>query len=225
MTVTIESMSQSDHQFVEVTIDDEKMNVLDLAAVSSLGEAFDLATAAAQPIVLRGRDGAFSTGLDLKVIRAADEAAAELLDAMSAVLVQAVELPVPLVIAATGHAVAAGAMLCLAADVVVLGAGDHQIGFSEVRQGLALPVLAVELAREFLAADAVLPATAHARMFAPIAAVAAGFADEVVPAAEVVTTARERAVRLGALPHEAYATTKRRARAAVMQRMRDSLTG
>ena len=146
MTVTIESASQGDHHFVEITIDDGLLNVLDLAAVSSIGEGFDLAVAAGHPVVLAGRSGAFTAGLDLKVLRTGGEAAAELLDAMAAVLVQAVELPVPLVAAVNGPAIAAGAMLCLAADHVVMAAGDHQIGFSEVRQGLALPGPAVELA-------------------------------------------------------------------------------
>ncbi len=223
MSVTIESVSQGEHHFVEITIDDGLLNVLDLAAVSSIGEGFDLAVASGHPVVLTGRAGAFTAGLDLKVLRTGGEAAAELLDAMAAVLVQAVELPVPLVAAVNGPAIAAGAMLCLAADDVVMAAGDHQVGFSEVRQGMPLPLLAVELAREFLAADALLPATAHATTYSPAAATAVGFVDTVVAADEVLATARERAVRLGTLPAEAYALTKRRVRGGLVQRMRAAL--
>ena len=225
MTVTIESASQGDHHFVEITIDDGLLNVLDLAAVSSIGEGFDLAVAAGHPVVLAGRSGAFTAGLDLKVLRTGGEPAAELLDAMAAVLVQAVELPVPLVAAVNGPAIAAGAMLCLAADHVVMAAGDHQIGFSEVRQGLPLPGPAVELAREFLAADALLPATAHAVTYSPVTAAAVGFVDTVVAPSDVVPAAREAAARLGTLPSEAYAATKQLVRAPLLARMRAALGG
>jgi enoyl-CoA hydratase len=222
-SVTIEAVERGEHSFVEATIDDTKMNVLDLAAVSAIGEAFDLAVTMREPVVLTGRSGAFCAGLDLQVLRDGGVEAAELLDAMAAVLVQAAELPVPLVVAADGHAMGAGAMLCLVADVVLMTPGDHHIGFSEVRQGQALSVMVVELAREFLQPDVVLPATAHARMFSPVAAVAAGFVDEIVPSADLAHEAHERAARLGSLPIEAFATTKRRVRGPLVHRMRAAI--
>ena len=56
-------------------------------------------------------------------------------------------LPMPLVVACTGHALAGGALLVLTGDVRVAARGAFRIGLNEVQLGLPLPILAVELAR------------------------------------------------------------------------------
>ncbi len=55
--------------------------------------------------------------------------------------------PLPVVAACTGHALAAGALVLLAADHRIGAAGDWKIGLNEVAIGMPLPVWAVELAR------------------------------------------------------------------------------
>src|ERR671937_275495 len=57
---------------------------------------------------------------------------------------------VPIVVACTGHAVAAGALLLLGADYRVGARGEFQIGLIETKLGMVLPQWAVELAQERL---------------------------------------------------------------------------
>jgi enoyl-CoA hydratase len=53
-----------------VTMDDGKVNALSPRMLAELGEAFDEAAAAGAAVLLRGRDGVFSGGFDLSVLRA-----------------------------------------------------------------------------------------------------------------------------------------------------------
>src|SRR6266850_338596 len=80
--------------------------------------------------------------------------------------------------------------------------GAHRIGANEVAIGIAMPYFGVEICRQRLAPAHFQRAVALAEMYAPDDAVAAGFLDRVVPAAEVERTAREVAAQLAALPRE-----------------------
>jgi enoyl-CoA hydratase len=77
---------------------------------------------------------------------------------------------------------------------------------------MPLPILGMELARDRLAGAELGRATLRAQVYAPDEAVRAGYLDEVVGAADVVTRAKEEATKLGALSRMAYHATKTRLR-------------
>ena len=87
---------------------------------------------------------------------------------------------IPVIVACSGHAVAAGALLLLGADYRVGTRGDFRIGLIETQIGMVLPRWAVELARERLSARHFQLATVGARMYDPDGARDAGFLDAVV---------------------------------------------
>jgi enoyl-CoA hydratase/carnithine racemase len=62
-----------------ITMDDGKVNVLSMAMLTELGAALDRAAADRAVVVLTGREGVFSAGLDLPVLRAGGTEAADLL--------------------------------------------------------------------------------------------------------------------------------------------------
>ena len=64
-----------------ITMDDGKVNVLSLAMLTELDAALDRAEADRAVVVLTGRDGVFSAGFDLPVLRAGGTEAADLLRA------------------------------------------------------------------------------------------------------------------------------------------------
>ena len=74
---------------------------------------------------------------------------------------------VPVVIACTGHAVAAGALLLLGADVRIGARGAFRIGLIETEIGMVLPRWAAELARERLSRRHLQRATVGAEMYDP----------------------------------------------------------
>ena len=54
----------------------------------------------------------------------------------------------PVVIACSGHAIAAGTFITLAADVRIGVEGPYRLGLNEVQIGLTVPWFAIELARQ-----------------------------------------------------------------------------
>ena len=113
--------------------------------------------------------------------------------------------PQPLVIAATGHAVALGAFMLLAGDYRFGTAGEFRIGLNETAIGLHLPLFGIELARARLPPQHLTQAAIMARLYAPHDAVEAGFLDEVLAADAVRAAAIEKAQAWSALPADALA--------------------
>jgi len=124
--------------------------------------------------------------------------------------------PTPVVVACTGHALAMGVFLVLAADYRIGAAGAFKIGANEVAIGLTLPNFGIEMCRQRLHPAHFNRAVINAEIYAPDAAVQAGFLDSVAPAAELSSTAQSVASRLSALDMPAHCATKLRARAHVL---------
>ena len=102
-----------------------------------------------------------------------------------------------MIVACSGHAVAAGALLLLGADARIGARGDFRIGLIETQLGMVLPRWAVELARERLSVRHFQQATVGARMYDPDGAADAGFLDTVVEADALARRGRRRSAVLG----------------------------
>ncbi len=118
--------------------------------------------------------------------------------------------PRPVVGAATGHCVAMGALFMMTMDYRLGARGNFKIGLNEVKDGLRLPIFAVELARFRLPTASFIRSALHSHLHEPDAAVQAGFLDEAVEAGRLMDVALERARQLAALPNPAYRTSKAR---------------
>ena len=135
------------------------------------------------------------------------------------------ESRLPVVAAATGHSMALGAILLLAADHRV-GSADPKFkyGMNEASIGMPLPIFAVEMARARMPGAVFTKAVTQSAVVDAARAVDFGFLDEAAPHEEVVQRAVSEAARLGAyLKHPAYVDTKVRERGASIQHMRDTV--
>ena len=207
----------------EIRMDDGKVNALSLEMLCELGGAFDRAKADRAAIVLCGREGVFSAGFDLRVLRAGGAAAAEMVRTGFELAERILAFPTPVVIACTGHAIAMGAFLVLSGDYRIGALGPHRIGANEVAIGIRMPWFGVEICRQRLAPAHFSRAVALAEMYAPEDAVAAGFLDRAVSAAEVLPAARARAVELAKLDFDVHASTKLRAREHTLAAIRKAI--
>jgi enoyl-CoA hydratase len=194
-------------------MDDGKANALSASMIAEVDAALAQAENEATAVVLAGRPERFSGGFDLKVMMSSPDAARDLVSKGAKLLMRVYGSPLPIVVACTGHAIAAGALLLLAADVRVGAEGGYRIGLNEVAIGLSLPVLGMELARDRLSTAELQRATLQARIYSPEEAVDAGFLDEVAPGEEVLARATQKAEKLGAFPRKAFHGTKQRLRA------------
>lgn len=209
---------------VVLTLDDGKVNVFSPAMTARLKQCFDEIDREVGAVVVTGRPGIFSAGFDLKTIQAGDAAAtAAMVKATVRLAMDVMDFPRPVVGAATGHAVAMAALLLMTMDHRLAARGDFKIGLNEVRDGLKLPIFAVELARFRLPTASLIKSALHSALYEPDAAVAAGFVDEVVDPATLLETAIARARQLAQLPNPAYSTSKSNLVAPFRDRILDTL--
>ena len=206
-----------------IGIDDGKANALSHEVIEALHASLDRAEKEAQAVLLVGRPGRFSAGFDLGTMRAGPEAVRGLVTAGAELLLRLYTYPRPVVAACTGHALAAGALVLLASDLRVGARGDTKIGLNEVAIGMGLPIFAVEFARDRLSKRHFQRATAQAELYAPDAAVDAGYLDQVVEPDTLVDTARAEAARLAQLSESAFTLTRDRARATSVGLIRGTL--
>jgi enoyl-CoA hydratase len=203
--------------------DDGKANAVSHAALGALAAGLERAEREADAAVLLGRPGRFSAGFDLSVVKSGAEASRALVTGGGELLLRIAESRIPVVAACSGHALAMGALLLLAADQRIGAAGDFRIGLNEVAIGLTLPVFAIELARERLSRRLLGRATALAEVYDPAGAQAAGYLDRVVAPDRLEAEALETAAQLGKLPRGAYVETKHKLRGATLARIRATL--
>lgn len=196
-----------------VTLDDGKVNALDVDTFVALDDALD-ACAHDAAVVLCGRDGVFSAGLDRSVLSAPTRDLQRLAVVLTRTTMRLWTEPRPVVAAATGHAIAAGTILALACDHVVAADGDARWGLNETAIGLVLPPWVVDLARSTVRADRLEGLVLPGRIVDAREALDVGFAHELVPAGEVRARAVARAAALAELPRDVYAANKRRLRGA-----------
>ncbi len=206
-----------------ITLDDGKANALSPALVAATHAALDRAHHEAQAVVLAGRPGRFSAGFDLAVMTSGQDAMHALVKGGAELALRLFTFPRPLVIACTGHALAAGAVFLCAGDLRIGAAGPFKIGLNEVSIQLPLPVFALELARARLAPRWFTQAVTQARIFDPAGACEAGYLDELAAPEALLASAVQRAAALAALPDPAFRLTKDRERRAVVAHIRATL--
>jgi enoyl-CoA hydratase len=206
-----------------IRLDDGKANALSLARLDALAEGLERAEKEAKAVLLVGRPGCFCAGFDLKVLRQGRAPAEALVRAGMELGLRLRESPLPIVVACSGHALAMGAVLLLAADERIGAQGDFKIGLNETAIGLVLPRSAVEIARERLSKRHFERAVVQAEVYRPEQAEDAGFLDRVVAADALEAQAQQRAAALAALPAHAFRDNKRRALEVALTRIRAAL--
>lgn len=210
-----------------ITLDDGKVNVLGPAMQTAINEALDRAEKdAAKAVVLAGNGRVFSGGFDLTVFQSGDaQAALGMLAGGFELAVRCLTFPVPVVMAATGPAIAMGSFLLLS--------GDHRVGQPktrcqaiEVAIGMTIPLAALEIMRFRLTPAVYQRGAALASTFAGDEAVYGGWLDEIVEADRVLARAQEVAAELADTVHtSAHVATKMKARESALQAIRAGIDG
>jgi enoyl-CoA hydratase len=214
-------------RIAHVTIANGKANALSPDVVAQLDAALTRAEDAGEQqvgaLLITGAPGMLSGGFDLKVMRSGGNAAGKLVTDGGALITRMFGSEMPVVVACSGHAVAAGALLMLGADERVGARGAFRIGLIETEIGMVLPRWAAELARERLSPRQLQIATVGAKMYDPDGACAAGFLDTVVDAELLEETALAAAGRWAKLPRAAYRGQVHMNRGDVLGRLADAV--
>lgn len=214
-----------------VTLDDGKVNALSPAMQAAIGATLDqaesdIAAGTVKAVVLAGNGRVLSGGFDLSVFASGDAAAGHgMLSGGFELAIRVLRFPAPVVIAATGPAIAMGSFLLLT--------GDHRVGSeksrcqaNEVAIGMTLPVAALEIMRMRLTPPAFSRAVSVAAVFAGDAAVAGGWLDEIVEREAVLARAQEVAAEYAATLHlKAHVESKLKARESAIAAIQAGIDG
>src|SRR5436309_15081881 len=220
-TAMTETISLELHERVaRITLDDGKVNAMTFAFFAALNATLDrVERERPGAVVIAGRAGVFSAGLNLKVLPTLppDELGRTMV-ACGRSMLRVFTFPIPTVAAVSGHAIAGGAMLAFACDLRLMAEGPFRLHLNEVAIGLALPTWAIALAQAAVPPRFHTEAILHARMYSPEEALERSIVHGVVrPAERVAEEARAAAAPLAALDQAAYAISKARPRAMVVK--------
>lgn len=204
-----------------VRIDRPPANALDLELLEEGRQALDeLAASDPAAVVMTGREGFFSAGVDLKLGPTLDAAGQRaMVEGINRLFAGWYSFPRPLVAAVNGHAIAGGLILALCADYRV--GGEGKLGLTELKVGIGYPLAAITVVRAELDARAARRLVLQAELMLADEALELGALDEVVPPDQILPRAIEVAEQLAALPRFAYGPTKHQLRADALRALEE----
>lgn len=198
-----------------------KVNALGSASIADLRARLDQAVVdGADAVVITGQDGVFSAGFDLAELRSSEAAPGRLRVQLIDLVLRVFCFDRPVVIACTGHSLAAGAALLLAADWRIGVAGPYRLGFNETTLGVTISAATVALARYRMPMPW-LESLISGVTYPPPEGRLAGLLDDVVDDSEqLAEAARSVAERLAGIPRPAFLEMRRLIRGPIADAIR-----
>src|SRR4030066_2492982 len=110
-----------------ITMDDGKANAMDFHYFEEMNSALtEIESSKSQVLIIKGRQGFFSGGVDLKLISSlTPNDIDKLAETFARTMLRVFLYPIPTVAVCTGHAIAGGAMLAFACDRRYVIEGDY----------------------------------------------------------------------------------------------------
>lgn len=191
---------------IEIRMDGPGKNSLGTAMMTFLVD--QLRAAAGQAVLLTGAGDAFSAGLNLKEVAAAEgESMLAFLRLLEETIATLYLYPGPTVAAVNGHAIAGGCVLTLCCDHRIMTTNARaKIGLNETALGVRFPPRTFQAVRRRLSPQHAERVLLGADLFDPAGALALGLVDEL--ADDPVAAARKRLTTLELHSRDVYALTK-----------------
>ena len=202
-----------------ITLDDGKANAFSFDMMAAINNAMDEAEAGADVIIITGRDGVMCAGFDLKVMQNDADKVPEMVGNGGKLLVRIFSSKKPVIIASTGHGIAAGGLLMLAADYRIGVDSESRYGLNESAIGMVLPPFGYDLAAFKINNKYLDRCFAGAELIDPQTAIEASFLDEVVAPEKLMGRALEKAAEMQKLDGKAFAGNKKLVRGALTAKM------
>ena len=212
------------HEDVAVLrLDRPPANAFCLELARELAASLDaLETTHPRALVLAGTGSFFSGGLDLREVpRYSREQQREFLRALNRLVGRLYALPLPVVGAINGHAVAGAFVLALTTDYRVGPSRDAHFGLTEARVGIPFPAVPMLVLQAECAPQDLRWSALWARTFGPEEARRRGLLDELVEPEAVLGRALEVARDLAGMPPDGYARIKRQIRRDALARIEE----
>ena len=192
-----------------ITLDDGKANVFSSKISQDINQCLDEVATEEGCLIITGKEGMFSAGLDLKTIQSGDtDKIIEMSTAAFKLLARIFSFPRPVIAACSGHGIALGTFLLCCCDYRVGVKGDFMIGANEMRTNMVIPDPILELIKFRVAQSHKYRAILGAEMYSIDKALEAGLLDEIVSPDDLAKTVNEKAKDLASMGHPSYTMTK-----------------
>lgn len=196
-----------------VRIDRPPANAISIELLDELVDALEgLAAEAPAAVVIAGRVGFFSAGVDLKAVPGyGPDEQRRMVSGINRMVLAAYGMPCPVVAAVTGHAIAGGLVLALCADLRIASL-EGRYGLTEIKVGVPYPQAAIGVVRAELPSHAARRLVLSNELIDATEALGLGLFDYVLERDAVLPRALELATAMAAFPADVYAATKRELR-------------
>ena len=192
-----------------VGVDRPPANAISVELLDELVAALEgLAADAPAAVVIAGRVGFFSAGVDLKAVPAyGPQEQRRMVTGINRMVLATYGMSCPVIAAVTGHAIAGGLVLALCADLRIASL-EGRYGLTEIKVGVPYPQAAIGVVRAELTSHAARKLVLSNQLIDPPEALRLGLFDEVLAPDAVLSRAMELATETAAFPADVYAATK-----------------
>ncbi|QBQ39776.1 enoyl-CoA hydratase/isomerase family protein [Sphingobacterium psychroaquaticum] len=205
-----------------IALDRGKSNALHLEMVQELQQEIERAkdNPAIEAIIIHGKEGFFSSGLDLITLYSYDEATMKKFwEAFMDLIYSLTSFPKPAVASITGHSPAGGCVLAICCDYRVMAEGEYIIGLNEIPVGITVPSSIFALYSFWLGQATAYRSLLEGKLRTPKEALDSHLIDELVPADRVNTAATRKAKAAMQYDKNAWGTTKLNLRKELLEKM------
>jgi enoyl-CoA hydratase len=198
-----------------ITMDDGKANAMDFDYFEEMNSALAaIESAGAKAVIIKGRQGFFSGGLNVKLIATlAPHDIDRLAEVFARAMLRVFLYPMPTIAVCTGHAIAGGAMLAFACDRRYIMKGNYRVQMNEHAIGIPLPSWMLLIGKSAIPVAVQTEALLHAKAYTPEEVCAAViFHGLIEEGADIDASLDNEVNALMGLQMKAYSLAKRRMR-------------
>ena len=164
-----------------IILDDGKANVFSSEMSKQVNECLDQIETESGCLIITGKEGMFSAGLDLKTIQGGDIGQIQEMSISAfKLLARIFSFPRPVIAACSGHGIALGTFLLCCCDYRIGVKGEFMLGANEMRTNMVIPTPILELIKFRVNDSHKYRAVLGAEMYTLTDAQDAGLIDEVV---------------------------------------------
>ena len=209
-----------------ISIDSPPVNAINPELVSSLSQALDSfkSNDKINGVVLQGRNGIFSAGLDITHLFPKDREHIEnFWKGFSSLLVSMFSYKKPLYSSISGHCPAGGTVMVIMTDYRIMAEGKYVIGLNEVDVGLTVPYGLSSVFQYVIGTRNAEDLLLKARLISPNKALQTGLVDEVCDLETLLDTTLERIAVVSTLYSPQQVKTKHILREHALKTMKKNL--
>ena len=217
-----------ENDVAHIMMDDGKANAMDFDFFEEMGRALDrLEGEGAKSLIITGRPGFFSGGLDMKLMATLSPTDLNTLaETFARTMLRVFMLPLPTIALCTGHAVAGGAILAFSCDLRFAFEGPYRIQMNEMVVGIPLPSWMLLIGRSAIPVQWFGEAFLHAMAYSPAEAMEKGMLHGVIKnKEEALSYTKAQTEKLKNLNLQAYHESKKRLRQSDVRNVLELLKG